>query len=79
MTNIEKYDEAFRETLNVTDEMLPTLTYQSIREWDSIGHMELMASLEDAFDIEIETDDIVDFSGYGKGKAILSEKYGVKF
>ena len=79
MTNLEKYNQAFREMLNVTDEMLSGLSYQGIKEWDSIGHMELITAIEEAFDIEMETDDIVDFSSYEKGKAILSEKYGVHF
>ena len=39
--------------------------------------MQLISELEDAFDIEMETDDIVDFSGYEKGKEIL-KKYGVE-
>ena len=78
MTNLEKYNQAFREMLNVTDEMLPGLTYQGIKEWDSSGQMELVTAIEEAFDIEMETDDIVDFSSYEKGKEILSEKYSIQ-
>ncbi len=78
MTNLEKYNQAFCETLNVTEDMLSELSYQGIKEWDSIGHMELIGALEEAFDIEIETDDIVDFSSYKKGKEILAEKYDVQ-
>ena len=49
------------------------LKYESIDEWDSIGHMGLIAELEDAFDISIEMDDIIDFSSYEKGKEILTK------
>ena len=77
MTNIEKYDEVFKKTLNVDDENLHGLEYQGVKDWDSIGHMSLMSELEDAFDIELETDDIINFSGYEKGKEIL-KKYGVE-
>lgn len=77
MTNLEKYNEAFKNTLEVSDDVLEGLEYQSIKEWDSIGHMSLMSELEDAFDIELETDDIIDFSSYQKGKEIL-KKYGVE-
>ena len=45
--------------------------------WDSVGHMTLMAAIEDAFDIMLDTDDIVDFSSYEKGKEIL-KKYDVE-
>ncbi len=50
-----------------------------IPAWDSIGHMSLVAALEEAFDIMMDTDDIIDFSSYKKGMEILSEKYGVEF
>jgi len=77
MTNLEKYNEAFISSFNVEEEALATLEYQGVKEWDSIGHMSLVSELEDAFDIEMETDDIVDFSSYEKGKEIMM-KYGVK-
>lgn len=77
MTNLEKYNEVFKKTLNVADENLPGLKYQDVKDWDSIGHMSLMSELEDAFDIELETDDIIDFSSYEKGKEIL-KKYDVE-
>jgi acyl carrier protein len=77
MTNLEKYNEAFISSFNVEEEALATLEYQGVKEWDSIGHMSLVSELEDAFDIEMETDDIVDFSSYEKGKEIMM-KYGVE-
>ncbi len=78
MTNLEKYNAAFRETLNVEESQLNELKYQAIPEWDSVGHMSLMAAIEDAFDIMLDTDDIIDFSSYEKGKVIL-KKYDVEF
>lgn len=77
MTNLEKYNEAFISSFNVEEEALAALEYQGVKEWDSIGHMSLVSELEDAFDIEMETDDIVDFSSYEKGKEIM-KKYGVE-
>ena len=53
------------------------LEYQSIDEWDSVGHMELIAELEDGFDIMMDTDDIIDFSSYKKGIELL-KKYEVE-
>ena len=79
MSNLEKYNQAFIEVLEITADMLnEKLIYQSIESWDSVGHMNLVAELEDAFDIMMETDDIIDFSSYEKGKEIL-EKYGIQF
>ena len=79
MANIEKYNQVFIENLSVSESQLDSLTYQSVQLWDSVGHMALMAALEDAFDIMMETDDIIDFSSYQKGKEILSSKYGIQF
>lgn len=78
MTNLEKYIAAFTEGLGVDESAVnSTLEYQSIGEWDSVGHMGLIAELEDAFGIEMETDDIVDFSSFDVGKDIL-KRYGVE-
>ena len=79
MSNLEKYDQAFIETFAVEKGQLAGLKYQDIEAWDSVGHMSLIAALEDAFDIMMDTDHIIDFSSYEKGKEILSEKYDVVF
>ncbi|MCR4691491.1 MAG: acyl carrier protein [Lachnospiraceae bacterium] len=80
MTNLEKYNNAFIETFEIKEDMLPDLKYQDIDAWDSVGHMGLIAALEDAFDIMMDTDDIIDFSSYQKGKEILAkDDYGVEF
>lgn len=76
MTNIEKYNAVFCENLQLTEVQLLGLKYQDVPLWDSVGHMTLVAALENAFDIMMETDDIIDLSSYEKGKEILN-KYGV--
>jgi len=79
MNNIDKYNNAFKETFEIDDSVLnDSLEYQSIEPWDSVGHMSLMAALEDEFDIMLEMDDIVDFGSYKTGIKTL-EKYGVEF
>ena len=80
MSNLEKYNKAFMESFEITEDQLTGLKYQDIEAWDSVGHMGLVAALEDAVDIMMDTDDIIDFSSYEKGKEILSkEAYGVEF
>lgn len=78
MTNLEKYKNIFCENLNVTEDQLENLKYQDVELWDSVGHMTLVAALEDAFDIMLETDDIIDLSSFKKGIDIL-KKYDVEF
>ena len=79
MANEEKYLNAFVEAFEIDAETAKTLKYQQIPAWDSVGHMGLMAKIEDTFDIMMEPDDIIDFSSYEKGKEILAAKYGVDF
>ena len=76
MENQEKYKAVFRESFGIDDSKIHGLNYQDIPEWDSVGHMGLMTSLEEAFNIEMEIDDIIDLSSFEKGKEILS-KYSV--
>ena len=77
MTNREKYDQIFMDCFSVEKGMLnDKFVYQCVTEWDSIGHMSMIAAIEEAFNIMMETDDIIDFSSYTKGMEILS-KYGV--
>lgn len=77
MINLEKYDKIFMECFEVAKEQLTGLEYQGIEAWDSVGHMGLIAALEDAFDIMMDTDDIIDFSSYKKGIEIL-KKYEIE-
>lgn len=80
MSNLEKYNDAFMTTFEIGEDQLPGLKYQDIPAWDSVGHMSLVAALEDAFDIMMDTDDIIDLSSYEKGKEILAkDDYGVAF
>ena len=77
MTNLEKYKNAFLEGLEIDiDQVTEDLEYQGIPEWDSVGHMGLVACIEDAFDIMMDTDDIIDLSSFQKGIEILA-KYDI--
>lgn len=79
MTNLEKYVKAFVVALEVTEDKLEGLEYQAISEWDSVGHMSLVAEIEETFNIMMDTDDIIDFSSFEKGKEILSKNYQIEF
>lgn len=77
MSNKEKYVQAFVEALEVEASTVEKLEYQAIPQWDSVGHMGLVAAIEDSFDIMMDTDDIIDFSSYEKGIELL-KKYDVE-
>ena len=79
MNNEQKYAQAFIESFSIDESKLgDNLEYNSIPEWDSVGHMGLIAELEEVFDIMMEMDDIIDFSSYKKGFELIA-KYGVEF
>ena len=77
MSNLEKYKKCFTESFSIEESSLEgNLEYNSIEEWDSIGHMAMIASLEEAFDITMDIDDVIEFSSFDKGKELL-KKYEV--
>ncbi len=77
MTNSEKYSNVFVKIFSIAKIKLKKLKYQSIPQWDSVGHMSMISKLEDTFKITMDIDDIVDFSSYEKGKKIL-KKYKIQ-
>ena len=79
MTNLEMYNKVFCECFDITPEGLgESLVYQGISAWDSVGHMTMIAALEEEFDVMLDIDDITDFASYDAGMKILA-KYGVLF
>ncbi|HYF22791.1 MAG TPA: acyl carrier protein [Caulobacteraceae bacterium] len=77
--NNEKLKQAVAEGLQIAPEKVTDdLTYESIREWDSVAHMALVAAIEERFDLMLDTDDIIAMSSVGTIKQILG-KYDVAF
>ncbi len=78
MGNYEKYVNIFMEVFEISEEQVKSLEYQGIEQWDSVGHMGLIAEIEDTFDIMMDTDDIIDFNSFAKGMELL-QKYNIIF
>jgi acyl carrier protein len=77
MTNKDKYNQIFIDCFSVSEETLnENFTYQCVPAWDSVGHMGMVAAIEDVFNIMMETEDIIEFSSYTVGIEKL-KKYGV--
>ena len=78
MLSVKKYSEIFKTSLNISDDKLgENLKYNEIEEWDSIGHMTLIAALEEEYKISLDTDDIIDFGSFKKGIEVL-KKYKIE-
>lgn len=73
----EQYRKIFIQVFELPEDFeVETLQYQSITEWDSVGHMSLIARLEDEFSVSLDIDDVIDFDGFESGAQILA-RYGV--
>jgi acyl carrier protein len=72
MTNLDRLRVAFRTALGLPEDAdVDGLEYRSIEQWDSLAHLSLVAGIEDAFDVMIDTDDVIDMSSFGKASEIL--------
>ena len=78
MTNVEKLAKVFADTFGISEAETKGLQYQGIEAWDSVGHMTLVAAIEDEFEIQMDTDDIIDMSSFEKAQEILA-KYDILF
>jgi len=69
----------FREGLALPDDVdVLALEYRAVPEWDSVGHLGLVALLEERFDIMLDTDQVIDMSSFQRAREIL-ETHGVEF
>ena len=79
MKNIEKYRNAFMDALELEeDEVSEDLALGETKEWDSLGHMILISTIEDAFDVSIESEEMTEFDSYRSGMELLN-RLGVDF
>lgn len=78
MNDSEKLDLAFTSALVLPqDEDLAQAAYGKTPGWDSVAHMQLVAEIEEAFSIMLDTDDVIAMSSYAVAREILQGKYGV--
>ena len=73
-----KYIEIFIKSLSINKkDFSEDFKFGELSEWDSVGHMTLISTLEDIFNISIQAEDIIEFNSFKKGLKIL-EKYKPK-
>ena len=69
--------QAFVEALDLpSDTDVEALEIGKNPEWDSVGHMALVAELESRFGITLETDDLLAMGSYAQSLEIL-RRHGV--
>lgn len=74
MNNDQKLASVFAESLSIDiAEVNDELKYSEHEAWDSIAHMSLIAEIEEAFDIMIDAEDVIDMSSFAKAKEIVAK------
>lgn len=73
MTAKEKYASVLMEVFMIGESEVEGASTQTLSSWDSIGKLNLVVGLEDAFGIELDTDDIIGLNSYEDGLKILSK------
>jgi len=77
MTGLEQLKNAFVVALGINPEAdSDGLAYAVTEGWDSVAHMNLVAEIENTFNIMFATEDVIDMSSFAKAKEIVS-KHGV--
>lgn len=78
MSNLEKYNNAFIEVFGVEESALGSnFNKDSVDGWDSVHQLNIIALLEESFDIMLDPEDIMELTSYEKGKELMA-KYEVE-
>lgn len=78
MTNLEKYNQAFIEVFGVNvDALNDNFAKDAVEGWDSVHQLNIIALLEESFDIMFDPEDIMGFISYKAGRKIL-KKYEIE-
>jgi acyl carrier protein len=79
MPQTQKLETAFTNAIGIPPESdFDSVAYGKTSGWDSAAHMTLIAEIESAFDIMLDTDDVIGMSSFAEARRILG-KYGVDF
>lgn len=69
----EKVLEIMRETFGL-EEVTPEASQKNCEQWDSLRHLALASELEDAFDLELEPEEIAEMTDFSRVIAMLKSK-----
>lgn len=69
----EKVLDIMRETFEM-DNVSADISQKNCERWDSLRHLTLASELEDAFDIELEPEEIAEMTDFSRVIAMLQSK-----
>lgn len=74
MTNLEKYNAIFEEVFGAVVEQLgDNYSKETVSEWDSVHQLNVVALMEENFDLMLDPEDIMACTSYNAGKDILAK------
>lgn len=77
MDNFNSYKKIFMDTFALDeDKVNENITMENTELWDSVGHINLVATVEDVFHIEMTLEEMSEFISFEAGIGIL-RKYGI--
>ena len=78
MTNIETLQNIFVDVFgDVSSKLGDDFTKDNVDGWDSVHQLNIIALIEDNFDLMVDPEDIIACTSYNSAKEILS-KYNVE-
>jgi acyl carrier protein len=61
----DRLKNLFVEVLELPEDVdVESLKYRDIAQWDSLGHMSLVAAIEDEFDVQLDTEQVIGMSSF---------------
>jgi acyl carrier protein len=64
----------FRKALELGDAVdVEGLTYRGVPAWDSLGHMALVAAIEEEFGVELDSDQVIDMASFPIARKMLRD------
>ncbi len=80
MTNLEKLNQIFCEVYSVEESALnENFVNTNVETWDSIHQLSMVAAIEEAFDLMMDAEDILEMTSYENVKQLLASKYEIAF
>ncbi|KXK61021.1 acyl carrier protein [Micromonospora rosaria] len=72
MTLTDRLRAVFVDALELPEGVdVENLKYRDIEQWDSLGHMTLVAAIEDEFGVQLDTDQVIDLSSFKVAQDML--------
>lgn len=74
MTNLEKYNAIFQEVFGASVNQLgDNYSKETVSDWDSVHQLNVIALMEENFDLMLDPEDIMACTSYNAGKDILAK------